>query len=139
MIDFLIKKLELFFITLFILTLILFWAHIRLGDVEINKIVPEYIHYAGNLVTLNFGNSTESGMPIIEEMKLFFPPTIELLLLSLAVSFCVGIFLGIVGGLNRFLSSRQLRTCILECPDIHSAVLHIHQDLSYHGKHLHAV
>lgn len=100
MIDFLIKKLELFFITLFILTLILFWAHIRLGDVEINKIVPEYIHYAGNLVTLNFGNSTESGMPIIEEMKLFFPPTIELLLLSLAVSFCIGIFLGIVGGLN---------------------------------------
>ncbi|MBQ3774854.1 MAG: ABC transporter permease subunit [Ruminobacter sp.] len=100
MIEFIFKKMQLFLITMFILTLILFWAHIRLGDLEINRIVPDYIHYATDLITLKFGNSSESGMPIIEEMKLFFPPTVELLLLSLVISFGFGIFLGIVGGLN---------------------------------------
>ena len=39
-------------------------------------------------------------MPIVDEIKIFFPPTIELLLLSLISAFVVGVPLGIFGGLN---------------------------------------
>ena len=100
MISFIIKKLELLILTLFILTIILFWVHVRITGTETDSIIPEYWNYAVRLITLNFGNSSVSGMPIVDEIKIFFPPTIELLLLSLISALVVGVPLGIFGGLN---------------------------------------
>ncbi len=100
MIDFITRRLEHYFITLFILTVVLFWAHVRLWDITVDHVLPEYLAYAGRMITFDFGFSSESGAPILREMETFFPPTLELMGLSLILSAAAGVLLGTVGGLN---------------------------------------
>ena len=134
MISFIIKKLELLILTLFILTIILFWVHVRITGTETDSIIPEYWNYAVRLITLNFGNSSVSGMPIVDEIKIFFPPTIELLLLSLISAFVVGVPLGIFGGLNHHSGSDK---CIQE--RFYISRWRIYQSSAYHRKYLSAL
>ena len=146
MISFIIKKLELLILTLFILTIILFWVHVRITGTETDSIIPEYWNYAVRLITLNFGNSSVSGMPIVDEIKIFFPPTIELLLLSLISAFVVGVPLGIFGGLNHHSGSDKciytfclLSTSIPVYWSSQILILRIYQSSAYHRKYLSAL
>lgn len=80
---------------MFVLTIIIYWIHVRLNPIGDIHILPDYLTYTQNMLSLNFGKSSETGALIANEMKLYFPPTIELIVCSLFVAFTIGIPLGI--------------------------------------------
>lgn len=55
----------------------------------------QYWHYLSNLLHLDLGTSlTSRGQPVWEVIQTFFPATVELAILSLAIAFVVGITIG---------------------------------------------
>ncbi|MGN1394767.1 MAG: ABC transporter permease subunit [Succinivibrionaceae bacterium] len=100
MLNYLLRRTFLFICTMFILTILVFWIHMRLTDIVIPKIIPEYLNYTQKLLHGNFGISSETRLPVINEMQQFFPPTLELVFTSFIISFILGIWLGIYSGLN---------------------------------------
>lgn len=99
-ISFIFRRAFLFACTMFILTVLMFWIHIRMGNIELNKIVPDYINYIQSLFSGEFGYSKETEMPVVEEMKIFFPSTLELVFLSFSLAFVFGLIIGMLSGLN---------------------------------------
>src|SRR5690606_37035556 len=57
-------------------------------------LLEQYLTWMGQLLRGNFGTSTRTGIPVIEEFALRFPATIELTVLALVVAVGVGIPLG---------------------------------------------
>ncbi|WP_066588185.1 ABC transporter permease [Cellulomonas timonensis] len=57
-------------------------------------VLQQYTGYLGQLVQGNFGTSTRTGRPVLEEFLARFPATIELTVLALAIAVGVGIPLG---------------------------------------------
>ncbi|GIG29454.1 ABC transporter permease [Cellulomonas marina] len=57
-------------------------------------IVEQYVRYLGQLVTGNFGVSTRTGRPVLEEFASRFPATVELTVLALLLAVAVAIPLG---------------------------------------------
>jgi cationic peptide transport system permease protein len=100
MINFIYRRLILFISTMFVLTTIIYWIHVRLSTVDIIKLLPDYLNYTQQLLIGNFGVSTETGLPVLNEMKTHFPPTLELVFLALFISLFAGIPLGIICGLK---------------------------------------
>ena len=100
MFNFLWKRILLFLSNMFILTLILFWMHIRLTGTDINRFLKEYILYTKSMLTGNFGVSAVSGLQIKEELLNYLPSTLELMVLAILLSFTIGIATGITSGLN---------------------------------------
>lgn len=59
-------------------------------------LIEQYLTWMGQLLQGNFGASTRTGIPVLEEFALRFPATIELTLLALVFAIGVGIPLGYV-------------------------------------------
>ncbi|MDM8084091.1 ABC transporter permease [Cellulomonas cellasea] len=57
-------------------------------------VLQQYTGYLGQLVQGNFGTSTRTGRPVLEEFLARFPATIELTVLALVIAVGVGIPLG---------------------------------------------
>ncbi len=57
-------------------------------------VLQQYTGYLGQLVQGNFGTSTRTGRPVLEEFLARFPATIELTVLALVIAIGVGIPLG---------------------------------------------
>ncbi|HET6447243.1 MAG TPA: ABC transporter permease [candidate division Zixibacteria bacterium] len=57
-------------------------------------IYVQYFRFVGGLIRLDFGESMTRGIPVIEEIKTFFPATLELALFSMFVTATVGILFG---------------------------------------------
>ena len=57
-------------------------------------LLEQYLTWMGQLLRGNFGTSTRTGIPVIEEFALRFPATIELTVLALVVAVGIGIPLG---------------------------------------------
>lgn len=97
-----IRRFNLFFITLLILTLVGFsllrldpashWANVEFWS--------GWNSYLIELSRLNFGLS-KSGTPIYEELAVVFPATLELCFFAFVVSLLVGIPLGTVAGMKQ--------------------------------------
>lgn len=60
-----------------------------------------YLHYLNNLVHGDFGISIRTRQPMIEELKRYFPATIELVTVSIIISLIIGIPLGIYTAFHR--------------------------------------
>ncbi|WGV99289.1 ABC transporter permease subunit [Vibrio sp. YMD68] len=96
------RRLNLFFITLLLLTLIGFnivrldalspWAHLDFWS--------GWLSYLVELSQLNFGTNN-NGVPIIDELIIVFPATIELCLIAFIISMFVGIPLGTLAGMKQ--------------------------------------
>lgn len=56
--------------------------------------------YIGELMHLNFG-VTKSGVPIVDELALVFPATLELCLIAFVLSLLVGIPIGTLAGMKQ--------------------------------------
>lgn len=55
----------------------------------------QYLSYLGNLLRLNLGTSlTTQGQPVLDIIRDYFPATLELTLISMAVSVTVGVLIG---------------------------------------------
>lgn len=59
-------------------------------------LVEQYLTWLGQLLQGNFGTSTRTGVPVLEEFALRFPATIELTVLALLIAVGIGIPLGYV-------------------------------------------
>lgn len=65
---------------------------------------PVYIQYArwlGHLISGDFGNSLITGEPVINEISLRFPATLQLAFISLLISLLIAIPVGVISAVRR--------------------------------------
>ncbi|MGF1721221.1 ABC transporter permease subunit [Vibrio kyushuensis] len=96
------RRLNLFFITLMLLTIIGFsivrldsmspWAHLDFWS--------GWLSYLGELIQLNFGHN-RNGIAIIDELIIVFPATLELCFVAFIISMFIGIPLGTIAGMRQ--------------------------------------
>ena len=68
---------------------------------ELDKpIIIQYIHYLQSIFQGDFGVSIYTQRPVISDLKLYFPATFELCLLSMILCLLVGIPLGVVAAVR---------------------------------------
>ncbi len=70
------------------------------GDID-GFFDSQYINYMGRLIRLDLGESIHRRIPVLETLKLRFPATVELSLLSMILAVVVGIPVGIVSASRR--------------------------------------
>lgn len=61
----------------------------------------QYFDFIGGVLRFDFGNSMVRAIPVSQEIKTFFPATVELTLYSLLITASVGIFSGAYAAQNR--------------------------------------
>jgi peptide/nickel transport system permease protein len=61
----------------------------------------QYLEFIGGVIRLDFGDSITRNVPVIDEIKNFFPATIELALAAMLVTTTVGIFFGVYAAHHR--------------------------------------
>lgn len=96
------RRINLFVITLAILTIVGF-SLLRLDQTSpwaIQEFWPGWISYIGELSTLNFGIS-KHGVPIYDELVVVFPATLELCFFAFLLALLVGIPLGTIAGMRK--------------------------------------
>jgi peptide/nickel transport system permease protein len=64
-------------------------------------ILAQYFIWLGKLVQGNWGTSILSGRPVLEDVAVRLPVTLELIVLSMAVALAIAIPAGIIGALRR--------------------------------------
>jgi peptide/nickel transport system permease protein len=64
-------------------------------------LVQQYITYMGDLLHGNLGDSITTRRPVSEDLRQFFPATIELTVAAMLIVVVVGLPLGMLGGLRR--------------------------------------
>ncbi|MGD8111029.1 ABC transporter permease [Vibrio sp. TRT 21S02] len=97
-----IRRLNLFIITLLILTIVGF-SLLRLDPSSpwaIQNFWAGWTTYVGELTHFNFGLN-KAGVPIIDELKVVFPATLELCLIAFIFSLLIGIPLGTLAGMKQ--------------------------------------
>lgn len=68
----------------------------------LDKPLPvQYLIYMGNLLHGDFGMSTSSHRPVIDDFADYFPATVELTLYALAICLLVGLPLGVLSALTK--------------------------------------
>jgi peptide/nickel transport system permease protein len=71
-------------------------------ELNLNDSVPvQYVKWIGGALHLDFGKTFREGSPVGREIRIRLAPTLELGLLSLIVSFSLGILLGVTAAVNR--------------------------------------
>jgi peptide/nickel transport system permease protein len=70
-------------------------------------LVKQYVTYMGDLVHGNLGDSITTRRPVSEDLRQFFPATIELTLAAMLIVMLVGVPLGLIGGLRQGRASDQ--------------------------------
>lgn len=74
-------------------------ARVKLGLDR--PIYEQYMRYIGQVVQGDFGISIKSRRPILDDLKVFLPATLELVILSMALTIAVGVPLGVLAGVWR--------------------------------------
>ena len=64
-----------------------------------DPIYVQYFYYMINLLTGNWGTVPSSGKPVLAEVGLFFPATLELALAAIIITIVIGIPLGVVSAM----------------------------------------
>lgn len=97
-----VRRLNLFIITLLILTMVGF-SLLRLEPQSpwaIQDFWSGWLTYLGELMQLNFGVN-KAGIPIIDELQVVFPATLELCLIAFVISLLIGIPIGTIAGMKQ--------------------------------------
>lgn len=97
-----VRRLNLFIITLLILTMVGF-SILRLepnSPWALQDYWSGWLTYIGELMQLNFGIS-KSGVPIVDELKVVFPASLELCLIAFIISLMIGIPVGTLAGMKQ--------------------------------------
>lgn len=97
-----VRRLNLFIITLLILTMVGF-SILRLEPNSawaLQDFWSGWLTYLGELMQLNFGVS-KTGVAIIDELKTVFPATLELCLIAFSISLFIGIPIGTLAGMKQ--------------------------------------
>lgn len=59
-------------------------------------LVVQYITYIGGLAQFDFGRSVQSRQPVLDDLRVFVPATLELVLTAFAIYAVLGVALGVV-------------------------------------------
>lgn len=70
-------------------------------------LVKQYVTYIGDLLHRNLGDSITTRRPVSEDLRQFFPATIELTVAAMLIVVLFGVPLGLVGGLRQGRPSDQ--------------------------------
>lgn len=72
------------------------WAPADQFDIKVNPLDSQYFNYLWDLIHLNLGESLAPtrGRPVIKDLKLKFPATLELAIASLLVTVLIGVSTG---------------------------------------------
>ncbi|RJG42167.1 ABC transporter permease [Motilimonas pumila] len=102
MLVYLIRRLNLLVITLFLLSIVAFFLQRQVDTSFINSshVFADYQRYLIAILSGDLGISTISGEPVLDEILRIFPATLELCLISVFIALLVGIPLGIFAGLS---------------------------------------
>lgn len=102
MLVYLIRRLNLLVITLFLLSIVAFFLQRQVDTSFINSshVFADYQRYLIAILSGDLGISTISGEPVLDEILRIFPATLELCLISVFIALIVGIPLGIFAGLS---------------------------------------
>ncbi len=76
-------------------------ANFRVKNGLDQPIVAQYFNYVGRLLQGNLGTSLRTGRPIIDDLRDFFPGTLELSITALLIAALIGIPAGILAALNQ--------------------------------------
>jgi peptide/nickel transport system permease protein len=60
----------------------------------------QYLYYMYDIGTLNFGLSTATGTPVIQQIEVYFPETVELVGTAIVISFILGVTLGAISAVR---------------------------------------
>jgi peptide/nickel transport system permease protein len=63
--------------------------------------VEQYLHYMAGLVSGDLGRSFTTKRPVTEDLRAFFPATVELALAALLIALLLGLPIGIIAALRR--------------------------------------
>ena len=68
----------------------------------------QFIHYVGDLLQGDLGTSIRTGRPVLADIAVFFPATLELALCALLLALLAGVPLGVLSAVwrNRWLDHR---------------------------------
>ncbi|MGC4105692.1 MAG: ABC transporter permease [Thermomicrobiales bacterium] len=67
----------------------------------LDKPLPvQYWHYVTGLVQGDWGNSILSRRPVLDDLKVYFPATLELVLVAMTIAIAIGIPLGILSAVK---------------------------------------
>lgn len=97
-----VRRFNLFIITLLMLTMVGF-SILRLepnSPWAIHDFWSGWMLYVGELMQLNLG-VTKSGTPIIDELSIVFPATLELCFIAFVISLLIGIPVGTLAGMKQ--------------------------------------
>ena len=71
-------------------------------ELGMNDPVPlQFIHYIGRVVKGELGYSVRTKRPILEDIKIKLPATMELVIVAMLVSFLLGVPAGVIGAAQR--------------------------------------
>lgn len=76
-------------------------AHARIKLGLDKPVIVQYFYYLGNILKGDFGRSIVTRRPVIDDIKLYFPATLELSLAAIIFSSLLGIPLGTYMAINR--------------------------------------
>lgn len=76
-------------------------AHVRALYGLDKPLVVQYWHYLGDLVHGNLGTSFVTHRSVVEDMRDFFPATLELALAALVLGSLIGLIIGVVAAMTR--------------------------------------
>ncbi len=102
MLIYIIRRINLLVITLFLLSFIAFFLQqqIALNSAD-NSFLSDYPPYLLSLLSGDLGVSSVSGRPVMEDILRVFPATLELCFTAFVVSIFFGVPLGTLAGLSR--------------------------------------
>ncbi len=76
-------------------------ANFRVKNGLDKPVVAQYFSYVGRLLQGDLGTSLRTGRPIIDDLRDFFPGTLELSITALLIAALIGIPAGILAALNQ--------------------------------------
>lgn len=103
MIIYTLRRLVLWLVTLFMLTLVAFSLSFFTPHAPLQgaSFIDACLFWYRGLFHLDFGVSSINGEPIVQQIREVFPATLELCIMAFALALLIGIPLGIVAGLLR--------------------------------------
>ncbi|WP_319410918.1 ABC transporter permease [uncultured Cohaesibacter sp.] len=64
-------------------------------------LVMRFFVYLGHVLTGDFGKSIHTGRPVLQDLSIFFPATLELVLVSIGFAIILGIPLGVISAVKQ--------------------------------------
>nr|WP_321443413.1 ABC transporter permease [uncultured Cohaesibacter sp.] len=64
-------------------------------------LVVRFFIYLGHVITGDFGTSIHTGRPVLQDLSVFFPATLELVLVSMGFAILLGIPLGVISAVKQ--------------------------------------